>query len=159
MLPVFLCKSFDSEGHLLCWQLCGRWILPPACTCGNGIHMGSNKHTLLLVLLEGTAAEGKAANPSQADFHGLCCECESCHWSCCLLLAGCSGKVASDRPSGQRCPSVSHSTGIFSWKHKGNGKAADHTINQITEFATEKHSECKCIHTSRLWLRADKGRL
>lgn len=38
------------------------------------IHMGSYEHTLLLVLLEETAVEGKVANPSQAYFCGLCCE-------------------------------------------------------------------------------------
>lgn len=69
--------------------------------------------------------------------------------------------MASDRPLGQRCLlSVSHSTGIFSQKHNGIGKAADHTISQITtKFATKrKHWECKCTPTSHLLLRANENK-
>lgn len=107
----------------------------------------------------GNSSRGKSCQP-QPSWLPWSLLCQSCHWSRCLPLAGCSPEVASDRPSGQSCLlSVSHSTGIFSQKHNEKGKAADHTISPITtKFATKKYSKCKCIHTSNLWLRADENK-
>lgn len=107
----------------------------------------------------GNSSRGKSCQP-QPSWLPWSLLCQSCHWSRCLPLAGCSPEVASDRPSGQSyLLSVSHSTGIFSQKHNQKGKAADHTISPITtKFATKKYSKCKCIHTSNLWLRADENK-
>lgn len=150
--------TFDSEGHLLCWQLSGRYIPPPACISGSNPHGFLRAH-LAACSAGGNSSRGKSCQPQPSILLRSLLWVRAA-WSHCLFLAGSSGKVASDRLSGLRCLlSVSHSTGIFSQKNNGNGKAADHTISQIiTKFATKKHLECKCIHTSYLLLRANENK-
>lgn len=163
MLPVFLYKSskFDSEGHLLWWQLCGRWIPPRECTCRNRVHVGPYKCTLLLMVLRGNSGRGKSRQPRPS--------CLLRWWEPPLttLSSGWLLRGSSFRPSGQRCPlSGSHSIGVFSREHNGDGKAADHTRSQwTTKFAAKKSTQsasasamCELVCTSYLLLRANANK-